>query len=99
MERERIEDGFTTTDPLICTPGDTPAPATPAVVFSTFVAVCGSFVFGSAVGFSSPAQIGIIQDLGLSVAEYSVFGSIWTIGAMIGAVMSGKLADLFARRG
>ncbi|KAK4739184.1 hypothetical protein R3W88_002881 [Solanum pinnatisectum] len=100
MERpERIEDGSTTTDPLLSTGGDTPAPATLTVVFSTLIAVSGSFVFGSAVGFSSPAQNGIIKDLDLSVAEYSVFGSIWTIGAMIGAVMSGKLADLFARRG
>ncbi|CAN4111202.1 unnamed protein product [Withania somnifera] len=99
MERERIEDGFTATDSLLPTGGHTPAPATVAVVFSTLVAVSGSFVFGSAVGFSSPAQSGIIQDLGLSVAEYSVFGSIWTIGAMIGAVMSGKLADVFTRRG
>lgn len=51
MERERIEDGFTTTDPLLPTGGDTPAPApaTAAVVFSTLVAVSGSFVFGSAV--------------------------------------------------
>ncbi|XP_060217971.1 sugar transporter ERD6-like 5 isoform X2 [Lycium barbarum] len=96
MERERIEDGFANTDPLLSSHGDK---ATPTVVFSTLVAVSGSFVFGSAVGFSSPAQNGIIQDLGLSVAEYSVFGSIWTIGAMIGAVMSGKLADLFGRRG
>lgn len=50
MERpERIEDGFTTTDPLLSTGGDTPASATLAVVFSTLVAVSGSFVFGSAV--------------------------------------------------
>lgn len=49
MERERIEDGFTTTDPLLSTGGDTPAPATLVVVFSTLVAVSGSFVFGSAV--------------------------------------------------
>ncbi|KAE9459077.1 hypothetical protein C3L33_09029, partial [Rhododendron williamsianum] len=69
------------------------------VVLSTLVAVFGSYVFGSAVGYSSPAQSGIMDDLGLSVAEYSVFGSISTVGAMLGAVMSGKLADLFGRRG
>ncbi|KAK1403504.1 Sugar transporter ERD [Heracleum sosnowskyi] len=73
--------------------------ATLAVVFSTLVAVSGSFVFGSAIGFSSPAQTGIMDDLGLSLAEYSLFGSIMTLGAMLGAIMSGKLADLFGRRG
>ncbi|XP_071936879.1 sugar transporter ERD6-like 5 isoform X3 [Coffea arabica] len=50
------------------------------------------------VGFSSPAQSGIVNDLGLSIAEYSVFGSIWTIGAMLGAIISGKIADFFGRR-
>ncbi|XP_031131198.1 sugar transporter ERD6-like 5 isoform X1 [Ipomoea triloba] len=69
------------------------------LVLSTLVAVAGSFVFGCAVGFSSPAQSGIIDDLGLSLAEYSLFGSILTIGAMLGAIVSGKIADLFARRG
>ncbi|KAL4579859.1 hypothetical protein LXL04_016027 [Taraxacum kok-saghyz] len=74
------------------------SPATSVVVFSTLVAVSGSYVFGSAVGFSSPAQTGIMDDLGLSLEEYSVFGSIMTIGAMIGAVMSGKIADQLGRR-
>ncbi|KAK3200371.1 hypothetical protein Dsin_023786 [Dipteronia sinensis] len=76
--------------------------ATSGVVLSTFVAVCGSYVFGSAVGYSSPAQSGITIDLGLSVAEvskYSLFGSILTIGAMIGAIMSGRIADYIGRRG
>nr|GEX03717.1 sugar transporter ERD6-like 5 [Tanacetum cinerariifolium] len=72
--------------------------ATGVVVFSTLVAVSGSYVFGSAVGFSSPAQIGIMQDLSLSLEEYSVFGSIMTIGAMVGAIMSGKIADKLGRR-
>ena len=31
--------------------------------------------------------------------QYSVFGSILTIGAMIGAIVSGKLADYIGRRG
>ncbi|KAL9265176.1 Sugar transporter ERD6-like 5-like protein [Drosera capensis] len=69
------------------------------VVMSTLVAVCGSYVFGSAVGYSSPAESGIIADLGLSVAEYSLFGSILTIGAMAGAIASGRLADIMGRRG
>ncbi|PON64405.1 Sugar/inositol transporter [Parasponia andersonii] len=73
--------------------------ATPMVVLSTLVAVSGSYVFGSAVGYSSPAQSGIVDDLGLTVAQYSLFGSILTIGAMVGAIVSGKIADYIGRRG
>ncbi|KAG6406269.1 hypothetical protein SASPL_133869 [Salvia splendens] len=73
--------------------------ATTILVLSTVVAVAGSYVFGSAVGFSSPAQPGIVDDLGLTVAEYSLFGSILTIGAMVGALVSGKIADLLGRKG
>ncbi|KAL6324397.1 hypothetical protein AAG906_013001 [Vitis piasezkii] len=68
-------------------------------VFSTAVAVCGAFTNGCAVGYSSPAESGIMDDLGLSVAEYSVFGSILTIGGIVGAVICGKITDLFGRRG
>ncbi|XP_012493032.1 sugar transporter ERD6-like 5 isoform X2 [Gossypium raimondii] len=76
----------------------TTSSATTMVVLSTSVAVCGSYVFGTAIGYSSPAQTGITDDLDLSVAEYSFFGSILTIGAMIGAVMSGRLADYIGRK-
>nr|XP_043608007.1 sugar transporter ERD6-like 5 isoform X2 [Erigeron canadensis] len=100
-----MEDGSpSTAKSLLLTPMDSSDPpsssstTTVVVVFSTLVAVCGSFVFGSAVGFSSPAETGIMDDLGLSLEEYSVFGSILTIGAMIGAVLSGKIADKLGRR-
>ncbi|XP_059435651.1 sugar transporter ERD6-like 5 isoform X2 [Corylus avellana] len=69
------------------------------LVLSTLVATCGSYTFGNAVGYSSPAESGIEDDLGLNTAEYSIFGSILTIGAMLGAVFSGKIADLIGRRG
>lgn len=35
----------------------------------------------------------------LFIMQYSLFGSILTIGAMIGAIVSGKLADYIGRRG
>ncbi|KAK7284314.1 hypothetical protein RJT34_19059 [Clitoria ternatea] len=70
----------------------------PVLILTTLVAVSGSYVFGSAVGYSSPSQIGIIDDLNLSVAQYSIVGSILTIGAMIGAVISGRIADYAGRR-
>ncbi|KAH9754757.1 Sugar transporter ERD6-like 5 [Citrus sinensis] len=41
---------------------------TAVVVFSTLVAVSGSFCYGIAVGYSSPAEAGIMEDLGLSIA-------------------------------
>ncbi|KAK0600174.1 hypothetical protein LWI29_012498 [Acer saccharum] len=69
------------------------------VFLSTFVAVCGSFEFGSCMGYSSPAQFGIMEDLNLSYSKYSVFGSIVTIGAMIGAITSGRIADFAGRKG
>ncbi|GMP60626.1 hypothetical protein CsSME_00023406 [Camellia sinensis var. sinensis] len=105
MEREGMVDGQTSIpllnreNPDHGASSSSSSSATPVLLFSTFVAVCGSYVFGSAVGFSSPTQFEIMEDLGLSLAEYSVFGSIMTVGAMLGAVMSGKLADLFGRRG
>ncbi|RVW53388.1 Sugar transporter ERD6-like 5 [Vitis vinifera] len=73
--------------------------ATSVLVLSTLIAVCGSYVFGTAVGYSSPAESGIMDELGLSLAEYSLFGSILTIGAMLGAIVSGRIADLIGRRG
>ncbi|KAD3640317.1 hypothetical protein E3N88_29540 [Mikania micrantha] len=95
-------DDTSTPESLLLTAADsfrhTSSPATAVLVISTLVAVSGSFVFGSAVGFSSPAQTEIMDDLGLSLEKYSVFGSILTIGAMVGAVMSGKIADRLGRR-
>lgn len=69
------------------------------VYISTFVAVCGSYEFGCCAGYSSPTQSAITEDLSLTTAEYSVFGSILTVGAMIGAVTSGPIADLVGRKG
>ncbi|XP_021283311.1 sugar transporter ERD6-like 5 isoform X2 [Herrania umbratica] len=112
MEGESMEEGLLTgylpneanpssngTDNLAMPlPPSTASSLTPVLVFSTFVAVCGSFCYGCALGYSSPAEFGIMEDLGLSVAAYSVFGSIMTVGGMVGAILSGRLADLIGRR-
>ncbi|CAN4108679.1 unnamed protein product [Withania somnifera] len=68
------------------------------VVLSSSVAACGYFAYGFSAGYTSPAQSGIMDDLGLSIAEYSIFASIMTFGGIIGAVISGKVADIFGRR-
>lgn len=69
------------------------------VLISTSVVVLGSVGFGFSVGFSSPTESGIIEDLGLNLSQYSTFGSLLTIGAMMGAIMSGYIADYIGRKG
>ncbi|KAF1897844.1 hypothetical protein Lal_00032605, partial [Lupinus albus] len=69
------------------------------VYFTTFVAVCGSYEFGACAGYSSPTQYAITNDLSLSLEEYSLFGSILTFGAMIGAITSGPISDFVGRKG
>ncbi|TMX01336.1 hypothetical protein EJD97_024701 [Solanum chilense] len=39
------------------------------LLLSTFAAACGSIAYGFAVGYSSPAEAGIMDDLGLSLAN------------------------------
>ncbi|XP_021770841.1 sugar transporter ERD6-like 16 [Chenopodium quinoa] len=68
------------------------------VLLSTCVAVCGSFIFGTCVGYSAPTQSAIREDLNLSIAQYSTFGSILTIGAMVGAITSGRISDFIGRK-
>ncbi|EOX94894.1 Major facilitator superfamily protein [Theobroma cacao] len=69
------------------------------VFLSTFVAVLGSYEFGSCMGYSAPVQSAITKDLDLSVAEFSVFGSILNVGSMIGAITSGRIAEFLGRKG
>ncbi|GAV63223.1 Sugar_tr domain-containing protein [Cephalotus follicularis] len=72
---------------------------TPIVIFSTSVAALGSFAAGCCSGYSSPAESGIMEDLGLSVAAYSLFGSLLTVGGVIGSLVNGRICDLIGRRG
>ncbi|OMO99042.1 General substrate transporter [Corchorus olitorius] len=72
---------------------------TTILLLSAFVTACSAFGYGSALGYSSPTQSGIMEDLNLSVAEFSLFGSILTVGAILGAAISGKITDLLGRKG
>ncbi|XP_010485917.1 PREDICTED: sugar transporter ERD6-like 8 [Camelina sativa] len=69
------------------------------VYLSTFIAVCGSFEFGTCVGYSAPTQFGIMEELDLSYSQFSVFGSILNVGAVLGAITSGKISDFIGRKG
>ncbi|XP_010546662.1 PREDICTED: sugar transporter ERD6-like 8 [Tarenaya hassleriana] len=69
------------------------------VYVSTFIAVCGSYEFGCGVGYSAPTQFGIMEEIKLSYSEFAVFGSIVNIGAMLGAITSGKISDFVGRKG
>ncbi|XP_057535075.1 sugar transporter ERD6-like 7 isoform X1 [Amaranthus tricolor] len=67
------------------------------VYISTGVAVCGSYQFGACAGYTSPTQTSITSELDLSTAEFSLFGSILTFGAMFGAITSGPISDSVCR--
>ncbi|KAJ4839538.1 hypothetical protein Tsubulata_028704 [Turnera subulata] len=111
MEPEHLEAGLPTKPLLVKSNSDVSSSSTTdvaissdssvtaCVVFSTLIAVCGSFCYGCAMGYSSPAESGIMKDLGLSAAEYSVFGSVLTIGGVIGASLSGKIVGDKGPRG
>ncbi|KAL1192952.1 Sugar transporter ERD6-like 2 [Cardamine amara subsp. amara] len=75
-----------------------PSSFTYGLLLSTSVAVAGSFCYGCAMSYSSPAQSKIMEELGLSVADYSFFTSVMTLGGMITAALSGKVAALVGRR-
>ncbi|XP_014495273.1 sugar transporter ERD6-like 7 [Vigna radiata var. radiata] len=103
--KEDVEDGTLNgiREPLVGEQKDNVVQATKGhpwmVYFSTFVAVWGSYEFGTCVGYSSPTQDAITRDLGLSLAEYSLFGSILSFGAMVGAITCGPIADFIGRKG
>ncbi|KAI9119047.1 hypothetical protein K1719_009722 [Acacia pycnantha] len=69
------------------------------VFMSTLAVVVGSYELGSCVAYSAPVQSAISKDLELSVAEFSLFGSLLNVGAVIGAITSGHMADQCGRKG
>ncbi|KAL2621574.1 hypothetical protein R1flu_001779 [Riccia fluitans] len=68
------------------------------VYFSTCTAVMGIAALGFWMGYTSPVQQAMIESLSLTVSEFSVFGSLITVGAMLGAVLSGQLGDWLGRK-
>ncbi|BBM96970.1 MFS transporter, SP family, ERD6-like sugar transporter [Marchantia polymorpha subsp. ruderalis] len=68
-------------------------------VACTLLVALGPISFGFSLGYSSPTQQEIINTLNLTISQFSMFGSLVNLGAMVGAIVSGKIADYVGRKG
>ncbi|KAK9691847.1 hypothetical protein RND81_09G223900 [Saponaria officinalis] len=71
---------------------------TPTLLLTTFFTLLGSLSLGFTIGYIAPVQSEIIEELGLSTSENSLFVSINNVGSAMGAILCGKLADYLGRR-
>lgn len=69
------------------------------VALCTAVVALGPIQFGFCTGYTSPTQDSMMASLELTATQFSWFGSFSNLGAMVGAVVSGQLAEYLGRKG